>query len=51
MIAIRHLRLRAITAAKIYAADIPLRSGLNIVQADNTSGKSTSLQAIIYAGP
>lgn len=49
MITIRHLRLRAITSARIYAADIPLRSGLNVVQADNTSGKSTSLQAIIYA--
>ena len=49
MIHIRHLRLRAITAKHIYGADIPLRTGLNIVQAHNTSGKSTALQAIIYA--
>ena len=49
MIRIRHLRLRAITAKQIYAADIPLQTGLNIIQAHNTSGKSTCLQAVIYA--
>lgn len=49
MIYIRHLRLRAVTATRIFGADIPLLPGLNIIQAHNTSGKSTSLQAIIYA--
>lgn len=49
MIHISHLRLRSITANRIYGADIPFESGLNVVQAGNTSGKSTSLQAIIYA--
>lgn len=49
MINVRHLRLRSITAKRIYGADISLKAGLNIIQANNTSGKSTSLQAIIYA--
>lgn len=49
MIHVRHLRLRSITASRIYGADIPLKPGLNVIQANNTSGKSTSLQAIIYA--
>jgi len=49
MIHISHLRLRAITADRIYGADIPFDAGLNVIQAGNTSGKSTSLQAIIYA--
>ena len=49
MIRINHIRLRSISATKIYGADIPLKQGLNIIQAHNTSGKSTSLQSIIYA--
>ena len=49
MIQISHLRLRSITADKVYGVDIPFEAGLNVVQAGNTSGKSTSLQAIIYA--
>lgn len=48
MISINHIRLRSITAAHTFCADIPLTNGLNIIQADNTSGKSTCLQAIIY---
>ena len=28
---------------------MPFKAGLNVIQAGNTSGKSTSLQAIIYA--
>jgi hypothetical protein len=46
---ISELRLRVITASRMWGADLPFRPGLNIVQAHNTSGKSTSLQAIIYA--
>lgn len=48
MIFIRHLRLRSFTANGAYEADIGFQSGLNIIQAPNTSGKSTCLQAIIY---
>jgi predicted nucleic acid-binding Zn-ribbon protein len=49
MLGLRSISLRSITANHVYGADISLRSGLNIVQAHNTSGKSTCLQAIIYA--
>lgn len=49
MIQLRHLRLRSFTATRAYGADIPFEAGLNVVQAPNTSGKSTCLQAIIYA--
>lgn len=49
MIKLRQLRLRSFTALNAYAADIPFSAGLNIIQAPNTSGKSTCLQAIIYA--
>ena len=48
MIKLRHLRLRSITASRVFGADIPLGAGLNVVQAPNTSGKSTCLQAIVY---
>ena len=48
MISISHIRLRSITAVHTFGADIPLSSGLNVIQAENTSGKSTCLQAIIY---
>lgn len=48
MIQIRHIRLRSITAENIYGVDVPLSSGLNVIQADNTSGKSTTLMSIIY---
>lgn len=49
MIQLRHLRLRSFTATRAFGADIPFEAGLNVVQAPNTSGKSTCLQAIIYA--
>lgn len=49
MIRLRHLRLRSITVSRAYGVDIAFCSGLNIIQAPNTSGKSTCLQAIIYA--
>ena len=48
MIRLRHLRLRSFTASRAFGADIPFKAGLNIVQAPNTSGKSTCLQSIIY---
>jgi AAA domain len=48
MIRLRHLRLRSFTAERSFKADIPFGPGLNIIQAPNTSGKSTCLQAVIY---
>ena len=49
MIRLRHLRLRSFTPSRAFGADIPFEGGLNILQAPNTSGKSTCLQSIIYA--
>jgi hypothetical protein len=48
MIQVRSLKLRSITERTVYGVDLGFTSGLNIIQADNTSGKSTCLQAIIY---
>lgn len=45
---ITHVRLRAITRSQTLGVDIPLGGGLNIIRADNTSGKSTCLLAILY---
>ena len=49
MLRLRHLRLRACTQTTVYGCDIPFAPGLNVLLAGNTSGKSTCLQAIIYA--
>ena len=46
---VRHLRLRVETKNGTYGADIPFKIGLNVLWADNTRGKSTCLQAIVYA--
>lgn len=46
---IRHLRLRAETSSGPFGADIPFSTGLNVLWADNTKGKSTSLQGLLYA--
>ncbi|BDG10793.1 hypothetical protein [Anaeromyxobacter paludicola] len=46
---LRHLRLRATTPDGVFGTDISFTPGLFILRADNTSGKSTCLQAIIYA--
>lgn len=48
MIQVCALKLRSITARTVYGVNLDFTSGLNIVQADNTSGKSTCLQAMIY---
>jgi hypothetical protein len=45
----RHLRLRAETKSGTFGADIPFTTGLNVLWADNTKGKSTSLQGLLYA--
>lgn len=45
---LRHLRLRAFTHDGPYGADFPFEAGLNVIWADNTKGKSTSMQALLY---
>lgn len=45
---LRYLRLRATTDLGLYGADIPFESGLNVIWADNTKGKSTCMQAMLY---
>lgn len=46
---LRHLRMRAHTSAGPYGADFPFEPGLNVIWADNTKGKSTCMQAMLYA--
>ncbi|PWK76067.1 hypothetical protein [Aminobacter sp. AP02] len=46
---LRHLRMRAVTSAGPYGADIPFAPGLNVIWADNTKGKSTCMQGMLYA--
>lgn len=46
---LRHLRLRVRTTAGLFGADIPFSNGLTVLWADNTRGKSTCVQSIIYA--
>ena len=45
---IGHIRLRALTRSCTFGVDIPLGQGLNVIRADNTSGKSTCLMAVVY---
>lgn len=50
MLFLRSLRLRALTAAAPFGAFIEFENGLNIIHSSgNTAGKSTCLQAILYA--
>jgi hypothetical protein len=46
---IHRLRLSVTTASGLYGVDIPFDNGLVIIRADNTSGKSTCVQSILYA--
>ncbi len=48
MITIRAIRLRSLTSTNTFGADLNLKNGLNIIQADNSSGKSTCVQSIVY---
>ena len=41
--------MRAQTEAGLYGVDIPFKSGLNVLWADNTMGKSTCMQGMLYA--
>lgn len=49
MLHINALRLEINTTNGLYGTTISFDSGLNIIKADNTSGKSTLFQSIIYA--
>ena len=46
---VRHLTIRAQTADGLYGVSIPFQDGLCVLRAPNSSGKSTCLQAIVYA--
>ncbi len=46
---LRHLLLDIRTTNGLYGVDIPFEDGLVVIRADNTSGKSTCMQSIIYA--
>lgn len=46
---LRHFRMRAVTPAGPYGVDIAFTSGLNVIWADNTKGKSTCMQGMLYA--
>ena len=46
---LRHLRLRASTSGGLYGADIQFGPGLTVIWADNTKGKSTCMQGMLYA--
>lgn len=48
MLSLRHLRLRAETSAGPYGADLAFGTGLTVIWADNTKGKSTCMQAMLY---
>jgi hypothetical protein len=46
---IKYLQLRIATSEGMFGVDMPFSSGLFVLHADNTSGKSTCLQSILYA--
>lgn len=46
---LEHLAIRTSTSDGLYGVDIPFKSGLNIIHAENTHGKSTCIQSIIFA--
>jgi hypothetical protein len=46
---IRHLKIQISTPAGRFGVDIPFELGLFVLHADNTSGKSTCLNSILYA--
>lgn len=49
MIQVRAIRLRSYTKDKTFGVDADFSSGLNVVWADNSSGKSTLMQSLLYA--
>jgi hypothetical protein len=49
MLLIKALKIEINTTNGLYGTYIPFSNGLNIIRADNTSGKSTVFQSLIYA--
>ena len=45
----RQLRLRVVTTDGVYGADVPFSSGLTVLWANNTKGKSMCMQGMLYA--
>ncbi|MDF0523273.1 hypothetical protein P0R31_39455 [Bradyrhizobium yuanmingense] len=48
MLRLRRLQLRAETSVGPYGADLTFGAGLTVIWADNTKGKSTCMQAMLY---
>ena len=46
---VRHLHLRVSTNKGLYGTRLEFKDGLNLIRADNNMGKSTCIQAMIYA--
>ena len=46
---LHHLRVRALTSVGLFGCDIKFGSGLNVIHAPNTSGKSLCLMSVLYA--
>lgn len=48
-IRLRHLKLQVATVSGPFGAELSFKQGLNVIRADNSSGKSTCMKAIVYA--
>jgi hypothetical protein len=46
---LRHLRLRANTTGGLYGTDMSFGPRLTVIWANNTKGKSTCMQGMLYA--
>lgn len=46
---VRHIQLRVQTMGGLYGSDVALDGGLTVIHAPNTCGKSTLMQALLYA--
>lgn len=49
MLQLNALKIDINTTDGLYGVTIPFKSGLNVIRANNTSGKSTIFQSILYA--
>ncbi|MGE6419282.1 hypothetical protein ACQKDY_16250 [Alteromonas macleodii] len=48
-IKLNKLKISSVTHDGIYSTEIPFNEGLNVIRAENSSGKSTCINAIAYA--
>jgi hypothetical protein len=46
---LRHLKIQVMTSGGLFGVEVPFETGLCILHADNTSGKSTCLNSVLYA--